>query len=251
MAGNKYFDGDSLTDEAILTPDLLSKCTISTTAQRMIPETLNMKDSDTYNYYTKNLKITYPGAGGSTTMIIPDVVLHCETFDHFGKTGVYIGIPQQWVDLIRTKLLSNKHRPVFEDTALASDEHYWWTRCGFLPTPEGDENIFVIDEEGDELVEIGYASYPDLFNEVGSSVIANVTCAIKMTAKITKDRKGAITSEDEWRMGINITRVNITDLIDVPKPRTSLTQKSVAGQKDKGSSKLLQRIKQRQAANSR
>jgi len=242
----QYFDGEYLTDDAILTAELLQKCTINTTAQRPIPKTLNMKDSDQFDYHTKNLKVVYPGTGGSTTMIIPGAVIHHETFDHFGKTGVYVGVPQAWVDRLRTKLLSSKHRPVFEDTALASDEKYWWTRFGSNPAEEEKEFIFVVEEdENGGILENPYASFPELFNDVGSSVVANITCAMKMTAKTNVERKGAVTAEDEWRMGLNITRVNVTDLIDIDKPRNSITQRSLAGAKDKASSKLLARLREK------
>lgn len=244
----QYFDGEYLTDDAILTPELLKQCTLTTTALRPIPKTLNMKDSDQFDYYTKNLKPVYPGTSGSTSMIIPNVAIHCETFDHFGKTGVFVGVPQsQFVDPVRTKLLSQNHRPVFEETALASDEHYWWVRFGSLPAEKDKEFIFVVeeDEETGDLVETPYESFTALFNDLGSSVLCNITCAVKMTAKTPVDRKGAITAQDEWKMGLNITRVNVIDLIDVEKPRTTLTQKSLAGNKDKASSKLMAKLRQK------
>lgn len=238
---SKYFDGQNLTEEAILTSDLLKQCTVGTTGPRAVPKTLNLKDSDNFDYYTKNLRITYPGASPSTSMIIPDVIIHSETFDQFGKTGVYIGIPQTWVDQIRTKLNSTGNRPVFEDVALSSDEKYWWTRGGFLPAQEGKEYICIVD---DNLEEEFYPSFPELFAELKSSIVCNATCAIKMTAKIQVDKKGAIGTEDEWRMGINLTRANIVDLIDVPKPRNVIASSSVSGAKDKARGKLAARLKQ-------
>jgi len=191
-----YFEGQDLTDDALLTPDTLKICTIGTTNPRDIPKTLNLKDSDHFDYYTKNLRVTYPGCSPSTTMAIPNVVIHYDTFDQFGKTGVYVGVPQTFVDALRTKLNSAGNKPVFEDVALASDEKYWWTRCGFLPAEAGKEYIYIIDEEDGEIVEDPYPGFPELFAQIKSSVVCNITCAVKMTAKIHVDKKEE-SSDDE------------------------------------------------------
>jgi len=131
-----YFDGQDLTEDAILTVDTIKLCTIGTSGAHLIPKTLNLKDSDHYDYYTKNLRVTYPACSPSISMIIPNVVIHHDTFDQFGKTGVYVGVPQTFVDQIRTRLNNSGMKPVFEDVALSSDKRYWWTRCGFLPAED-------------------------------------------------------------------------------------------------------------------
>lgn len=246
---SKYFDGQDLTDDALLTSETLKLCTVGTTGQRPIPKTLNLKDSDNFDYYTKNLRITYPGSSPSTSMIIPNVVIHHDTFDQFGKTGVYVGVPQTFVDQIRIKLNSSGVKPVFEDVALASDEKYWWTRCGFLPAEEGKEYIYIVEEDEDGLGENPYIGFPELFSELKSSVMCNITCAVKMTAKIQVDKKGAISDTDEWRMGLNITRANVVDLVDIAKPRNAITSNSIAGRKDKARGKLAERLRQMKLAN--
>lgn len=239
-----YFDGQNLTDEAILTEELMKKCTFGTTAPRPIPDDLNMKDKDRFDYFTRNLQVTYPGSGPSTSMIIPNVVLHCDTFDHFGKTGVYIGTPQRWVDFVRTKLLSQGIKPVFEDPGLTSTQDHWWTRQGFRTAEEEREYIFIVEENDDgELGEIPYISFPELFKIIGTSAIANVTCAIKMTSKLPKGSKEGWTGNEEWKMGITISRVNVQDCDDIEKPRNSVTSRSVAGPKDKASSRLMAKLR--------
>jgi hypothetical protein len=65
-----------------------------------------------------------------------------------------------------------------------------------------------------------------------------------MTAKIPVANKGPITEKDEWRMGLNISKVVPTDLIEIDKPKTSVTQKSITGKKDKARGKLALGIKQ-------
>lgn len=244
-----YFDGQDLTDDAALTTDTLKTCTIGTSNARAVPKTLNLKDADNFDYYTKNLRITYPQCSPSTSMIIPNVVIYHDTFDQFGKTGVYVGVPQTFVDQVRTRLNSSGTRPVFEDVALASDEKYWWTRCGFLPAEVEKEYIFIVEEDGGELIENPYIGFPELFAELKSSVVCNITCAVKMTAKIQVDKKGSISDTDEWRMGLNITRINVIDLIDVPKPRNAITSSSIAGKKDKAKGKLAERMKQLRDSN--
>lgn len=239
-----YFEGQDLTEDAILSSETLKLCTIGTTDGRAVPKTLNLKDSDHYDYYTKNLRMTYPGCSPSTSMIIPNVVIHHDTFDQFGKTGVYVGVPQTFVDQVRTKLNSAGVKPVFEDVALSSDEKYWWTRCGFLPAEEDKEYIFIVEEDNGELVENPYADFPQLFADLKTSVLCNITCAVKMTAKIHVDKRGAMDENDEWRMGLNITRANVIDFVEVAKPRNAITSNSVVGKKDKAKGRLIERMKQ-------
>jgi hypothetical protein len=43
----------------------------------------------------------------------------------------------------------------------------------------------------------------DLFIFTGSSVLANITFAVKITTKSPVDRKGAFIETDKWRMGLN------------------------------------------------
>ncbi|KAF2862477.1 hypothetical protein K470DRAFT_262721 [Piedraia hortae CBS 480.64] len=206
------------------------------TPARMIPWTLHMKDSDKFDYYTKNVKITYPDNGSSVSMVIPGVVLHCDTFNHFGKTGAYIGIPKQLTDMLTNKFIAVRQHAVIDYPTVASDDRYWWAKQGFGAAEAEKEYVYVVDEDNGEIVEDAFPSFPELFNTVG------VTCALKMRAKLSVAKKGAFTAEDELRMGISVSRANITDIVDVDKPLSGLIQHSIAGTKDKASA-LLQESK--------
>jgi len=65
-----------------------------------------------------------------------------------------------------------------------------------------------------------------------------------VTAKIQVDKRGAIDETDEWRIGLNITRANVIDLIEVAKPRNAITSNSIVGNKDKARSKLVARMRE-------
>ncbi|MCJ1314339.1 hypothetical protein MMC25_008020 [Agyrium rufum] len=130
---------------------------------------------------TRNLRIGYPGSAPSTATILPDVILHNDTFNQFGKTGVFAGVPQTLVEKIRTKLLSQGIKPLFEDVGLASDDKYWWTRVSFDTAEKDKEYVFIIDEnENGEIEEEPWPSFPDFFAEYKSFAVANVTCSIKI-----------------------------------------------------------------------
>lgn len=248
MSSKQYFDGEYLTEEALLVPALLEKCGAATTNPRAIPKDRNIKNSDVIDYYTRNVRIVYPNSATSTTMIIPDVVIYHEVFQRYDKSNVYVGIPQTFVRWLQSKLALGRVRCNFDDQGVSSDDKYWWTCCPFSAAEEEKEYIFIVEEDEDEIVETPFASFTELFIAVGSSVVVNLTCSIKMSAKIEVSRKGAINSDDEWRMGVNLSRANVMDTIEISKPRNSVVQKSVAGKADKAKPRLLERLKQRQAA---
>ncbi|EKD14926.1 hypothetical protein MBM_07137 [Drepanopeziza brunnea f. sp. 'multigermtubi' MB_m1] len=131
-----------------------------------------------------HLKSPQPAENPGRTTIIPDVVLHHDTFDNFGKTG--------------------------------------WSRCGFNPAKEDKEYIFVVSEEDGDLIEELWKSFSDFFARYSDSALANVTCSIKMTAKLSVSQKGALIGQKEWRMGITISKANVVDLVDVFKLRTQV-----------------------------
>lgn len=135
---------------------------------------------------------------------------------------------------------------VFVDPVLSSDDRYWWTRSGFSPAEENKEYIYMIDEDNEGFLEIPYPSFQDLFADVGSSLIVNLTCSIKMTTKIECIKKGSISSSEEWKMRVSVSRVYVISLIDVEKPRNSSIQKTIVGSGDKASAGLLNRIRERQ-----
>lgn len=200
-SAKKYIVNDVVTDEATLIPALVSQCSISTTVAQLLPKTLGMKDSATFDYYSKQVKITYPDGTSRTTAVIPGVVFHYETFDHYGKTGVYVGIPQTFVAALNRKMAEIRTRCIFEETALASDSKWWWIHCGFSTAEADNEYIYIIEDEGGEILETPFANFSELFNYIGSSVIATVTCTIKMSTKISVDKKGALSllkMSGEW-----------------------------------------------------
>ncbi|RKF60425.1 hypothetical protein GcM3_165016, partial [Golovinomyces cichoracearum] len=165
----------------------------------------------------------------------------------YDKSNVYVGIPHVFARWLGGKLSSSKTRCNFEDRGVSADDNYWWKCCPFTPAEEDKEYIFVVEEEDGEIMETPFASFNELFVQNGSSVVANLTCSVKMSTKIDVARKGSITSEGEWRMGINISRVNLIDVIEVSKPRSDRTQKSIAGKADKAKPRLLEKMRARQS----
>ncbi|KAI9669802.1 MAG: hypothetical protein M1829_005057 [Trizodia sp. TS-e1964] len=70
-----------------------------------------------------------------------------------------------------------------------------------------------------------------------------------MSTKVPVPQKGAMTGREEWRMGINISKASIYDLVEVPKPRTTISQKSISKARDKARGRLAAR--QQELANAR
>lgn len=241
-----YFEGDNLTDDAILSTSLLSKIALGTTNARDIPKNPELRDADQVDYHSKNIRLTYPGCQPTTSTIFPDVVVHFDTFDHFGKTGVYFGIPRAIQEMIEAKLVAQDIKVSFDDPGVVSDEDRWWIRCGFKAAEEGKEYLFVVSENEStgELEEEAWPSFPEFFKQYGSSGLANVTCNIKMTTKTPVTAKKALVGTEEWKVSINVTRVNVFDLVDVPKPQATARPKSIAGGRDKARGKLAMRQKQ-------
>jgi hypothetical protein len=244
MADQYIVDG-ALTDEALLELPLLRRCAIDTSTPRTVPKgNLNIRDADSFDYMTRSMRIGYPGCQPSITMMIPNVVIHYETFNLFGKTGVYVGVPQEWAQYVKGKLGSQKLHCNFEDQLVTSDEKYWWTRCGFEVAQAEQEYIFIVNEDQDGYAEDAYPDFPSLFGHLGSAIVANVTCGVNLTAKIPVAKHGSLDGTEEWRAKLNITRVNVVDLTDVDRPRAITMQKSVAGKKDVVRGALAAKLKQ-------
>jgi len=234
----------ALSDEALLELPLLHRCALDTSNPRTVPKgNLNIKDADSFDYMTRSLRVAYPGCVPSITMLIPNVIIHSETFNLFGKTGVYVGVPQEWTRYVKGKLGTQNIKANFEDQVITSDEKYWWTRCGFDVAQVEHEYIFVVEEDDQGIAESAYADFPALFGVLGSAIVANVTCGINLTAKIPIVKQGSVDGSEEWRAKLNITRVNVTDLSDVERPRSNTMQKSIAGKKDIARGALAAKLK--------
>jgi hypothetical protein len=238
MSGiNDYVVNGELTEKCIMSEELAKLCTFSIGQQ--IPIRNNDEESakdkksslPAKMYWQRFLEIQYPGAGKTGGMILPGVVFHHQLGDYFEKTAVMIAVPQYLVRLLEPRISSAGGSCTFADRKVASDEKFWWTRAYFNDAPEGKEYIRTVDEEGEEF----FASFHDLFSEYPGSVVANVTCSLKMTCEVARGKDGEEVEPkkgDFWRGGLKISMVTPYDVIDIPAPMSGTTHRSVAGKKD-------------------
>ncbi len=231
MANKQYVINGELTEHAILSPDLLKKSTISVgpvieiqsgdKGEGAVKTALQKKQ-----YYQKFVQITYPDGIKSSGFTLPNVVIHHEFFELFDKTGVFFGIPKWIANDLAIKISQAGHPGKFEDRGAASDQDFWWVRTSHVPAPEGSEYIRVSDEEGDE----PFGSFPELFKTYPSSVLANVTTAIKL---VTDTDIGApLKGTEAWRVSIRPSMVTAIDVTDIPAPKSTTATRSIAGKKD-------------------
>jgi hypothetical protein len=238
MSGiNDYVINGELTEKCILSEDLAKLCTFSIGQQIPIrgndEEAAKDKKSSlsAKMYWQRFLEIQYPGSGKTSGMILPGVVIHHQLADYFEKTAVMIGVPQYLVRILEPRISSAGGSCNFSDRKVASDEKFWWTRAYFNDAPEGKEYIRTVDDEGEDL----YASFHDLFSEFPGSVLANVTCSLKMTCEVNRGPNGeevAPVKGDYWRAGLKISMVTPYDAIEVPAPMSGTVHRSLAGKKD-------------------
>lgn len=251
MAGvNDYVIAGELTDRATLSQELLNKITVG--ISEIIPIRNNAEEnandskasapSSDKQYHQRFLEFTYPGSGSNRGIILPGVVVHHELGDNFNKTAVMFGIPQHLVRLLEPKISSAGGSCEFKDKRISSDEKYWWTRGYFNEAPQDKEYIRMLIGDEEEY----FGSFPDFFAEYPTSVLANITCSIKMTCEITKtkDKDGNMVARDPkkgdlWRAGLKISMVTPYDVIDVPTPQSGNVHRSIAGKKDVAKSALL------------
>lgn len=234
MAGaNDFIVNNELTDRATLSEDLVKRITISITEQ--IPIQNNDEEvasgkkesapSRKKQYYQRFLEFKYPG-GTNRAIILPNVVVHHQLDDYFNKTSVLFGVPQYLVRLLEPRISAAGGTADFKDRKYSSDEKYWWTRSSFNDAAEGKEYIRVCDEDGEDF----FGSFKDFFGEYPTSVIANVTCSIKMTCEVDigqEPKKG-----DYWRAALKVNMVTPIDSIDIPTPQSGNNTKSIAGKRD-------------------
>ncbi|KAI6854230.1 hypothetical protein KC338_g8834 [Hortaea werneckii] len=229
---NDYIVNGELTENCTISQELVSKCTFSISQQIPIRQNEEEVANDKRDarprkqYWQRFLEVQYPGGGKTTGVILPGVVFHHELGDYFEKTAVCVGVPQWIVRLLEVQISAAGGSCGFTDRRLASDEKYWWTRCTFNDAAEGKEYIRTVDEEGEEY----FGSFHDLFSEYPTSIVANVTCSLKMTCEVEKGeepKKG-----DFWRAGLRVSMVTPVDAIDIPPPQSGTINRSIAGKKD-------------------
>lgn len=229
---NDYIVNGELTENCTLSEKLVQRCTFSISQQIPIrnneEEVANDKKDarPRKQYWQRFLEIQYPGAGKTTGIILPGVVFHHELGDYFEKTSVMVGVPMYLVRLLEVRISAAGGSCGFTDRKLASDEKFWWTRCNFNDAAEGKEYIRTVDDDGEEY----FGSFHDLFSEYPTSIIANVTCSLKMTCEVEKGeepKKG-----DFWRAGLRVSMVTPVDAIDIPAPQSGSINRSIAGKKD-------------------
>ena len=229
----RYIINGELTESAHLTPDLISKCSFNVGAPSAIK--INDDESGTnktrttppIQYYQKFVEITYPSGEKSTSCILPGCVVHHDVHDYFGKPSVYVGVPQGIVAQLRGKLSSSGHSPQFQDKRILSDSKYWWNRYSQVEAVEGKEYIRMWDGKDEEY----YGSFADLFVDYPTSLLANVTCTLKLKGETPAGE--LLKGNEEWRMGMQISMLTPYDSIEVDPPSSGSGQRSIAGQKDK------------------
>ncbi|KAF4215536.1 hypothetical protein CNMCM6457_005866 [Aspergillus fumigatiaffinis] len=224
-----YIVDGNLTDDAILTNDLLKAVGINVTGKRELPKdgTLKLKDPEHFDYHTRNLKFHYPGSGDHNGIVIPDVAIYNETFDHFGKTGVYIGVPLWIREGLLNKLKSNGFNAVTEEVGISNDEKYWWMKKGFATADKEKEYISINDDEGEEY----YESWVEYFKDYPTPSVANMTCTITLSCSTPVGT--GVKGNEVWKMSLTPYMFNMVDAIDIEKPKGSIIPKRMPGKKDK------------------
>lgn len=257
MSGPYIVNGE-LTEHAILTSDLLRRCTID--VGQVIPIRNNDEESNTdkvssqpsrnMQYYQRFLEFGYPPSAGSgiaksSSITIPNVAVHFKMDDYFGKTAVSFGVPVWLVNELQPKISAAGGTADFRDRKLASDDKYWWTRVNFSEAEEGKEYIRIVDDNGDEEY---YGSFPDFFGEYPTSILANVTCSIKMICAVPRSKdpneQREPSKSDQWRAALRVAMVTPVDSADIPAPQSGSVQRSIAGKKDRAKPGLMKFRKQ-------
>jgi hypothetical protein len=205
-------------ESCLLTAELLARCSFSTTKERLEPKTLSQGSPALFDYYKRNVKINLPGRVPRSTFLLSSVVLHHNAFIRFGRVYAYIGVPQAIERGIAIAMINSGTRPLFKRDGLGSEDTYWWTCHGFPPAAIGKERAFVVNTHGGEVCKIPFTSLEDLFVYTASSVAADVTCSMEMTAEVPVSRNGLITDDDEWQLNLSISKIIVTDFISMDKP---------------------------------
>lgn len=229
----KYVKNNELTEEALLTIDLIKKCTFNVGAPT--PVKINeaesgaskTKNTPAVQYYQKFVEITYPNGEKSTSCILPECVMHHDVHDYYGKPSVYIAVPQALVAQLKLKLAATGHSPVFQDKRILSDAKHWWNRVSLVDAMEGKEYIRIADDDGP----LYYGGFADYFADYPVSAVCNITCTVKMKTEVPAGQP--LKGDEEWRAAIQVSMINPYDAIEIDPPSTGVGQKSMVGKKDK------------------
>jgi hypothetical protein len=234
MAGKiEYIKNGELTEEAHLTPDLIKRCTFNVGAPSAIKinddeaGTNKPKNVPAVQYYQRFIEIGYPNGEKSASCILPGCVIHHDVHDYYGKPSIYLGVPQALVAQLKLKLSATGHSPQFQDKRILSDAKFWWNRVSFVEAVEGKEYIRTYDDDG----EVFYAGFADLFADYPTSMLANVTCTMKLKGEAPAGQP--LKGNEEWRAGIQVAMITPYDATQVDAPSSGTGQRSIAGKKDK------------------
>lgn len=229
----QYIVNGELTENAHLTTDLIKKCTFSVGAPAAVK--INESEAGTnrpkgvppVQYYQKFVEITYPNGEKSASCVLPECVMHHDVHDYYGKPSIYLGVPQAIVQQLKLKLSNTGHSPIFQDKRILSDAKYWWVRVSFVEAMEGKEYIRISDEDG----EIYYGGFVDLFADYPTTMLANVTCTLKLKGEAPAGQP--LKGNEEWRAGIQVSMMTPYDATQVDAPSSGTSQRSMVGKKDK------------------
>ena len=163
-------------------------------------------------YHQRFLEVKDPSSSTSISLVLPKVVIHRQLSEYFGKTSVMFGVPKWIVNVIQSKLTAAGGSAEFCHRKLVSDEEYWWTRCNFKDAEEKDYIVVSTDDGGK-----AHAGFRDFFQTKPRSVLADVTCSMKMTCETAKREEPE--EGDEWRAGLSVSMVRPIGDIDILAPR--------------------------------
>lgn len=241
MAINKgktnYIVSGDLTEDAILSPELLRDIGVKAVGDRELPKdgSLNLKDPENFDYHSRNVRFHYPGSGDNNGIVVPDAAIYNEIFTHFNSTGVYIGIPLWIRDGLIDKLKRQGINVYTNEVGVADDEKYWWMKKGFKPPAQDEEYITIEDDDGETV----FSSWAELFKGFPTSVLANMTCGFTLSCQ-TAIGTGT-TGKESWKLSCTPYFFNVVDGVDLQKPKSTIGVKRVPGKKDKVRKGLLAR----------
>lgn len=233
MAANKgkmnYIISGNLTEDAILTPELLKVIGTKAVGDRELPKdgSLKLKDPEHFDYHNRSVKFHYPGSGENNGLVVPDAAIYNELFEHFGKNGAFIGIPIWVRDGLLAKLKNQGITAITEEVGIADDEQFWWMRKGFTDPKPDEEYITTEDDDG----EMAYPSWAALFKDYPTPVLANTTCSFTLSCRTPVGT--GISGKETWKLSCTPSVFNVVDATDIQKPKSTIQPKRIPGKKDR------------------
>lgn len=239
-------DNGELTGDAHLNDSLIAKCKFIVSD----PAKLNITNKDgtsksENDIYQRYIEVEYPSKERASSVVIPDCYMYNEVKDFYGTPSIYLGIPKNTF-MRPFELALNKigFNPAFDERNITSTDALWWIRSGMKDMDEGKELIRLVelDKHGEVESTEYYGSYAELFADLPSTLLANITCTLKLKTSVPKNQ--ALTGNEKWRVGVNVTMYNPTEPTDVIPPQTGAVQSSQVTAKD-GMSEALKKLRQR------